>query len=40
MYADALLMTGSKDRGCAQLRAIWRAPAARAKARDAGCPTD
>ncbi len=40
MYADALLMTGSKGRGCAQLRSLRRLPAAQAKARDAGCPTD
>ncbi|HSK02702.1 MAG TPA: hypothetical protein VK932_15730, partial [Kofleriaceae bacterium] len=40
MYADALLMTGSKARGCAQLRSLRRLPAAQAKARDAGCPTD
>jgi eukaryotic-like serine/threonine-protein kinase len=40
MYADALLMTGSKARGCEQLRSLRRLPAAQAKARDAGCPTD
>jgi hypothetical protein len=40
MYADALIMTGSKERGCAELRALKRIPAARTRASDAGCPTD
>ena len=40
MYADALIVTGSKDRGCVELRALKRHPAARKQASDAGCPTD
>jgi len=40
MYADALILNGSKERGCAELRALRRLPAARARASDAGCPTD
>jgi tRNA A-37 threonylcarbamoyl transferase component Bud32 len=40
MYADALIVTGSKERGCAELHAMRRIPAARTRASDAGCPTD
>jgi serine/threonine protein kinase len=40
MYADALIVTGSKERGCTELRALARVPAARERARQAGCPTD
>ena len=40
MYADALIVTGNKDLGCKQLRALQRIPAAREQARAAGCPTD
>jgi serine/threonine-protein kinase len=40
MYADALIITGSKERGCAELRAIRRHAAARERARQAECPTD
>ncbi|HWO23069.1 MAG TPA: serine/threonine-protein kinase [Kofleriaceae bacterium] len=39
-YADALIVTGNKDRGCAELRTLKRSAAAREQARKAGCPTD
>jgi hypothetical protein len=40
MYAYALIVTGSKERGCKELHALARVPAARERARQAGCPTD
>jgi serine/threonine-protein kinase len=40
MYADALLVTGNKERACAELHAIRRVRAARDQASAAGCPTD
>jgi serine/threonine protein kinase len=39
-YADALIVNGSKERGCAELRALKRIQAARERAAQAECPTD
>jgi hypothetical protein len=39
-YADALIVNGSKERGCAELRALKRLQAARDRAAQAECPTD
>jgi thioredoxin-like negative regulator of GroEL len=40
LLADALLEGGDLDRGCKHLRALGKNPAAQARARAAGCPTD
>jgi cytochrome c-type biogenesis protein CcmH/NrfG len=40
LLADGLLATGDRDRGCKYLRDLGKNPTARARANQAGCPTD